>query len=306
MAAEHTLAEEVAGDLLAAAITLEDRVHALRRANASLHDTLRAVARACTLPEDTAPASLPAQVEDCLRDLSGQVERRTKERDIAVARVEQLSRVFTNTATALDAVEILSSVLVEDAKDAPNCAEWRGSYGDRVFSITVQWVDGKSPHALIDEARRERDALRAQLATVTAALDSERLRTAAVPGALQAAMEALVPLASKAYRCCVGGIEPVDAPVTRATGGARDRPRLCLTRDLSVDNPRPWQAWLAGCDEALVTGATGDDHATPDEALADLREALEQAAGPPSVRWGDEGTMDHDATEGDDDDTESD
>ena len=42
-----------------------------------LHETLRAVARACTLPEDTAPAALPAQVEACIRDLSGQIERLT-------------------------------------------------------------------------------------------------------------------------------------------------------------------------------------------------------------------------------------
>ena len=48
---------------------------------ARLHDVLRATARACTLPEDTAPAALPAQVEACIRDLSGQIEQLTAERD---------------------------------------------------------------------------------------------------------------------------------------------------------------------------------------------------------------------------------
>lgn len=42
-----------------------------------LHETLRAVARACTLPEDTAPAAVPGAVEACIRDLSGQIERLT-------------------------------------------------------------------------------------------------------------------------------------------------------------------------------------------------------------------------------------
>ena len=42
-----------------------------------LHDALRATARACTLPEDTTPEALPAQVEACIRDLSGQIERLT-------------------------------------------------------------------------------------------------------------------------------------------------------------------------------------------------------------------------------------
>ena len=58
-------------------ITQEAEVAELHAETARLTTALRATARACTLPEDTAPAALPAQVEACIRDLSGQIERLT-------------------------------------------------------------------------------------------------------------------------------------------------------------------------------------------------------------------------------------
>ena len=62
-------------------ITQEAEVAELHAETARLTTALRATARACTLPEDTAPAALPAQVEACIRDLSGQIEQLTAERD---------------------------------------------------------------------------------------------------------------------------------------------------------------------------------------------------------------------------------
>ena len=66
-----------APDLARTVIAREAEVAELRAEINRLHDALRATARACTLPEDTTPEALPAQVEACLRDLSGQIERLT-------------------------------------------------------------------------------------------------------------------------------------------------------------------------------------------------------------------------------------
>lgn len=96
-----------------------------------------------------------------VKALHAEVARITAARDRAIAKVQQLARVITNEATTQDAVELLSAALLQDAASAPNCMEWRGDYSGRAFSIAVQWADGKSPHALIDEARRERDEARA-------------------------------------------------------------------------------------------------------------------------------------------------
>ena len=121
------------------------------------------------------------------RDLRAEVARLTTERDRAVAKGQRLARFLANEITTQDAVELLSAVLVVDAATAPNCAEWRGSYGEREFSVSVQWTDGKSPHALIEEARRERDVaraendeLRAQLAAAQPYVEFHALRTGRV------------------------------------------------------------------------------------------------------------------------------
>lgn len=91
------------------------------------------------------------------------VERLAGERNRAIVKAQQLARILADTATTQDAVELLSAALLQDAASAPNCMEWRGDYGGRGFSVSVQWADGQSPHALIDEARRERDEARAIL-----------------------------------------------------------------------------------------------------------------------------------------------
>lgn len=101
-------------------------------------------------------------------DARADVARLARERDRAVAKARQLARIITNEATTQDAVELLSAALLQDAASAPNCMEWRGDYGGRGFSVSVQWADGQSPHALIDEARRERDEARAILEGRTA------------------------------------------------------------------------------------------------------------------------------------------
>ena len=110
-------------------------------------------------------ADLREQLKSTAKDRDearADVARLTRERDRAVAKVQQLARVITNEATTQDAVELLSAALLQDAASAPNCMEWRGDYNGRAFSIAVQWADGKSPHALIDEARAETERMRAQ------------------------------------------------------------------------------------------------------------------------------------------------
>ena len=116
------------------------------------------------------------------RDLRAEVARLTTERDRAVAKGQRLARFLANEVTTQDAVELLSAVLVVDAATAPNCAEWRGSYGEREFSVSVQWADGKSPHALIDEARRERDAAVAIIEGRTVAPTDHELEVHAARG----------------------------------------------------------------------------------------------------------------------------
>lgn len=116
------------------------------------------------------------------RDLRAEVEHLCAQRDRAVARFERIARFLAGEITTQDAVELLSGVLVQDAANAPNCAEWRGSYGDRAFSVSVQWTDGKSPHALIDEARRERDAAVAIIEGRTVAPTDHELEVHAARG----------------------------------------------------------------------------------------------------------------------------
>ena len=102
------------------------------------------------------------------RELKARLAAAEHERDArarqlvnAIEHAQRLARALGGEATAQDAATLLLAVLLEDAHQAPNCAEWRGEYGGREFSVAVQWADGKSPHALIDEARAERDAARA-------------------------------------------------------------------------------------------------------------------------------------------------
>ena len=119
------------------------------------------------LGEPTLADAVP-DLAHTVKALHAEVARITAARDRAIAKVQQLARVITNEATTQDAVELLSAALLQDAASAPNCMEWRGDYGGRGFSVSVQWADGQSPHALIDEARRERDEARAILEGRTA------------------------------------------------------------------------------------------------------------------------------------------
>lgn len=130
-------------------------------------------------------ADLREQLKSTAKDRDearADVARLTRERDRAVAKVQQLARIITNEATTQDAVELLSAALPQDAASAPNCMEWRGDYGGRGFSVSVQWADGQSPHALIDEARRERDAALAIIEGRTVAPNDHELEVHAARG----------------------------------------------------------------------------------------------------------------------------
>lgn len=83
------------------------------------------------------------------------------QRDNAGEHAAGLGRILNNAGTPEDVIAVLTMTLLDNAQDAPNCTEWSGEYKGRGFSVSVQWADGKRPHALIDEARAERDAARA-------------------------------------------------------------------------------------------------------------------------------------------------
>jgi hypothetical protein len=149
--------------------------------------------------------------------------------------------------------------------------------------LPVKSLDPAELSAMVREVLREYDRRRDSAAVIDALND-------------------LVPLASRAYRVTVGGIERIDAPVTMHAGGT-DAPRLVLMRYLMTDDPTPWQMCVDINDDDSVV--LGKDRATPSEALASVREHLDSASELPPVRWGDYGTMDGDAGlfgDGEDDD----
>lgn len=121
-----------------------------------------------------------------------EVARITRERDNALAHAQHVVRILSGVGTPEDVVALLTSILLDNANDAPNCAEWGGEYAGRNFAVSVQWRDGKSPHAMIDEAQRERDAAVAQTEELTR--DLETLR-----GAVRACLDASDRIAALAH-----------------------------------------------------------------------------------------------------------
>lgn len=83
------------------------------------------------------------------------------QRDNAAEHAAGLGRILRAAGTPEDVIAVLCVTLLDAAQEAPNCIEWEGTHGGRGFRVSVQWADGKSLHTLIDEARAERDAARA-------------------------------------------------------------------------------------------------------------------------------------------------
>lgn len=113
-----------------------------------------------------------------LADALATAEReRDEAREIAVALgevTERQGRMLARAPTFEDAMALCIEAIVSTAADAPNCAEWRGTMGGREFVLSLQWADGKSPHALLSEARAERDTARSALDGLRAAVRAER------------------------------------------------------------------------------------------------------------------------------------
>jgi hypothetical protein len=201
---------------------------------AELHETLRAVARACTLPKDTTPAALPAQVEACIRDLSEQIERLTlaaTDAEDALAGLVALKTAAARAYLEMDGGRTDAITPETDSGAEPRLAltfDLGGTEGDEPWQAlviydagmgtvpvtsgeccgtplaavaslredlepnhnddteddceSVQWADGQSPHALIDEARRERDAALAIIEGRTVAPNDHELEVHAARG----------------------------------------------------------------------------------------------------------------------------
>lgn len=126
-------------------------------------------------------------------------------------------------------------------------------------------------------------------ATPVAATDADA-------SAVVQAMQALVPLASQAYRHDVGGLEPVEAPVMLAHAGDREAgPELVLACSLAQDNPAPWTGYVVyDGPEGVEVVCAGIASPNALEALDELRVELDAACTPAPIRWGDVGTMEHD------------
>lgn len=103
------------------------------------------------------------------------VARLTRERDEMAEGVvrlraenDRLARWLDRSITAEDAGRYVITRLLREAEGAANCFEADATITDergatRTARLSVQWADGESAHALLAEARRERDEARAAL-----------------------------------------------------------------------------------------------------------------------------------------------
>lgn len=119
-----------------------DLVTSLAEDVARLHDTLQAVARACTLPEDTLPAALPGAVEACIRDLSGQIQAPSRSTPPTPAEVEALAGEIGLSSTWLASCgyPLVVEAWVNDEEWVEvSAGGWSGSITEAVahFGITA-------------------------------------------------------------------------------------------------------------------------------------------------------------------------
>lgn len=105
------------------------------------------------------------------------------------ARAERAERAATDVDRMMS---IVLGTVLDGSEDTPNCNEFRGTYKGREFAMIVQWANGKSPHALLAEARADRDAALAHAEELTRALriaDRTHDATLAERDALRAIIE---------------------------------------------------------------------------------------------------------------------
>jgi hypothetical protein len=99
-----------------------------------------------------------ARLRPMVADFEHGVDELAAERDRWRDSAERQARMLTREVTPQDAVEFFTRAILDEAAGAPNHAEWRGRYGARQWTVTVQWCDGQTPAQLIDAAHAERDA----------------------------------------------------------------------------------------------------------------------------------------------------
>lgn len=92
------------------------------------------------------------------------------------AEVARLSRWLDRSITPEDATQYALGILAAGSLGVPNCTEFGGTIErpdgtKRTAVVSVQWVDGKSPHQLLAERTVERDAARLEIVSLRGSID---------------------------------------------------------------------------------------------------------------------------------------
>lgn len=109
----------------------------------------------------------------------------------AVDTIGAQGRLLAEKHTPEDAVNLLVSGLLGHAIDAPNSAEYRGTFLGRRFHLTAQWADGKTPGEMIAEAKAERDAALSYCDEWRGRSQEDRVQTTRILGERDAARQEL-------------------------------------------------------------------------------------------------------------------
>lgn len=93
----------------------------------------------------------------------------------AVELAERRGRLIDGAMNLDDAMRACVNVLIAASAGAPNCTAWEGSANGRDYVLSVQWLDGKNPHALLAEATDRLAALGTQRDELQAIVDGRTI-----------------------------------------------------------------------------------------------------------------------------------
>lgn len=199
--------------------------------------------------EDDIASSEAAQADATQREhLTAALAEAEKERDEArdlaarlAALADRRGRFIDGAMTFDDAMQAYAKVMISASPDVENCIEWHGDIRGRTFSLSIQWLDGKSPQALLAGAMADRDAAIASLAALTAAVLEER---AAQEASDEADME---------YESGIGSFDAHHAALAVAVDHAARVTTLLSGASADAVRGDVVRAYLAAVDECGVT-----------------------------------------------------